>query len=45
MYKVTASKLNQIKVWEFASEGEMNSAINCFPEAGYTLIMIEEFSK
>jgi len=42
MFKVTASKLNTIKVFEFATEGEALTAINCFPEAGYTLIALSE---
>ena len=40
MFKVTASKLNQIKVFEFATEDEMNSALNAFPEAGWTALVV-----
>lgn len=42
MYKVTASKLNEIKVFEFATEGDANSAINAMPEAGWTVLVVSE---
>ena len=42
MYKVTVSKLNEVKVFEFSDEDKMNSALNAMPEAGYTVIAISE---
>ena len=42
MFKVTASKLNDVKVFEFATEAEMISALNAMPEAGYTVLVISE---
>lgn len=42
MFKVTASKLNEIKVFEFPTEDEAITAMNAMPEGGYTVIALSE---
>ena len=42
MLKVIAKKLEVVKVFEFATEAEMVSALNAMPEAGWTALVIGE---